>query len=197
MNYDSAGKVTTVFQSTELSAQALAIDSHDNLFVGTSPDGKVYEMNAAGEKKTFFDPSAKYIWDIAIDADGTAYVATGDTGTIYAVTPDGKSSIFYKSDQANIRSLAFDHQGNVIAGTEPDGRILRIPKMAPQGKAREGFVVYETPNEEVTALLVDRAGNIYSASIGEKSRGAAPFVPPRRLLRHPRNRAQVPAAALP
>ena len=96
-------------------------------------------------------------------------------GTIFAVTPDGKSSIFYKSDQANIRSLAFDHQGNVIAGTEPDGRILRISKNAQQGKAREAFVVYETPNEEVTALLVDRAGNIYSASIGEKSRGAAPF----------------------
>ncbi len=178
LKYDSAGKVTTAFQSNELSAQALAIDSHDNLFVGTSPDGKVYEVTAAGEKKTFFDPSAKYIWDIAIDADGTAYVATGDTGTIFAVAPDGKSSIFYKSDQANIRSLAFDHQGNVIAGTEPDGRILRISKNTQQSKAREAFVVYETPNEEVTALLVDRAGNIYSASIGEKSRGAAPFVPP-------------------
>ena len=178
LRYDPAGKVTTAFQSTELSAQALAIDSHDNLFVGTSPDGKVYEVSPSGDKKTFFDPGTKYIWDIAIDSDSTAYVATGDTGTIYAVTPDGKSSIFYKSDQANVRSLAFDHQGNIIAGTQPDGRILRIPKITPQGKAREGFVVYETPNEEVISLLVDKTGNIYSASIGEKSHSSTPYVPP-------------------
>ncbi len=38
--------------------------------------------------------------------------------------------------------------------------------------------MYETPNEEVTALLVDRAGNIYSASIGEKAHGSAPYIPP-------------------
>lgn len=178
LKYDSAGKMTTAFESPELSAQAIALDTRDDLFVATSPDGKVYEVTATGEKKTFFEPKTKYIWDVAIDADGTAYVATGDTGTIFAVSPDGKSSVFYKSDQANVRSLAFDHNGNVIAGTEPDGRILRISKNAPpQGKAREGFVVYETPNEEVTSLLVDRAGNIYSASIGEKARGTTPFMP--------------------
>jgi hypothetical protein len=177
LRYDSTGKVTTAFESNDLSAQAIAVDSHDNLFVATSPDGKVYVVTAAGEKKVFFEPKTKYIWDIAIDSDGTAYVATGDTGTIFAVTPDGKSSVFYKSDQANIRSLAFDHSGNLIAGTEPDGRILRIPKTAAQGKSREGFVLYETPNEEVTSLLVDRAGNIYAASIGEKTHGgAAPFI---------------------
>jgi hypothetical protein len=179
LRYDPAGKVSTVFQSDELVAQALAVDAHDNLFVGTSPDGKVYEVTASGEKKTFFDPKTKYIWDIAIDTDGTAYIATGDTGQIFAVTPDGKSSLFFKSDQANIRALAFDHHHNLIAGTEPDGRVLRISQAAPDGKSRQGFVLYETPNEEVTSLLVDDSGNIYTASIGEKTRGGGvAFGPP-------------------
>src|SRR5580704_2161456 len=33
-------KPTTVFESGELAAKAMVFDSHDNLYVGTSPDGK-------------------------------------------------------------------------------------------------------------------------------------------------------------
>jgi len=179
LRYDPAGKVTTVFQSTELAAQALAVDAQDNLYVGTSPDGKVYKVTPAGQKSVFFEPKTKYIWDIAIDSGGTAYVATGDTGQVFAVAPDGKGELFYKSDQAHVRALAFDRKGDLIAGTEPDGLILRIPKATTQGKARQGFVLYETPNKEITSLLVDKTGNIYAASIGEKSRAtSAPFVMP-------------------
>lgn len=173
LRYDSAGKMTTVFDSSELSAQALDVDAHDNLYVGTSPDGKVYKVSPSGEKTMFFDPKTKYIWAIAADSDGTIYVATGDNGTIFAVTPDGKGDVFYKSDQAHIRALAFDSKGNVLAGTEPDGRILRIPKAAPAGKSRLGFVLYETTKKEITSLKVDGAGNIYVAAIGDKSRASA------------------------
>jgi WD40 repeat protein len=172
VKYDSSGAVTTVFTSTELSAQALDVDAQNNLYVGTSPDGKVYKVAPGGEKKVFFDPKTKYIWAIAVDSDGTVYVATGDTGTIFAVTPDGKGDVFYKSDEAHIRALAFDHQGNLLAGTEPDGRILRISKAASTGKARQGFVLYETSKKEVTSLVVDGAGNLYVAAIGDKSRAS-------------------------
>jgi hypothetical protein len=179
LRYDPAGKVTTVFQSTELAAQALAVDAQDNLYVGTSPDGKVYKVTPAGQKSVFFEPKTKYIWDIAIDSGGTTYVATGDTGQVFAVAPDGRGELFYKSDQAHVRALAFDRKDDLIAGTEPDGLILRIPKANTPGKARQGFVLYETPNKEITSLLVDKTGNIYAASIGEKSRATpAPFVMP-------------------
>ena len=63
--FDSAGKPTTVFESTDLSAQAIAFDAKGNLYVGTSPDGKVYRVSASGEKSVFFDPKTKYIWDLA------------------------------------------------------------------------------------------------------------------------------------
>ncbi len=172
VRYDSEGKATTVFTSTELSAQALDLDAQGNLYVGTSPDGKVYKVTPGGEKKVFFDPKTKYIWAIAVDSDGTVYVATGDTGTIFAVTPDGKGDVFYKSDQAHIRALAFDRQGNILAGTEPDGRILRISKAVTPEKARQGFVLYETSRKEITSLIVDSAGNLFAAAIGDKSRSS-------------------------
>ena len=88
---DSNGKTATVFQSPDLSAQAIAFDSKGTLYVGTSPDGKIYKVSAGGEKTVFFEPKTKYVWDLAFATDGTLYVATGDKGQIYAVAPDGKS----------------------------------------------------------------------------------------------------------
>src|SRR5215467_16286818 len=41
---DAGGKTATVFQSSELSAQAMAFDGKGTLYVGTSPDGKVYRV---------------------------------------------------------------------------------------------------------------------------------------------------------
>jgi hypothetical protein len=184
-SFDSNGKPAVVFDSTDLSAQAIAFDSKGSLYVGTSPDGKVYKVTASGEKSVFFDPKTKYIWDLAFSPDGTLYVATGDKGQLFAVAPDGKGEVFYSSDEAHIRVLAFDSKANLIAGTEPSGRILRISrsssrtsakdsKDSPSAKA-EGFVLYETSKREVTSLAVAADGAIYVSAIGEKPRtGQAP-----------------------
>jgi WD40 repeat protein len=177
--FDNGGKPTTVFESTDLVAQAIAFDSKGTLYVATSPDGKVYRVSASGEKSMFFEPKTKYIWDIAFGADGILYVATGDKGQVFAVSPDGKGELFYASDEAHIRVLAFDANKNLLAGTEPNGRVLRITR--PDAKASrkdkesavgaaDGFVLYETSKREVTSLAVAADGSIYVAAIGEKQR---------------------------
>jgi hypothetical protein len=182
--FDSSAKPSVVFDSSDLSAQAIAFDSKGALYVGTSPDGKVYKVSASGEKSVFFDPKTKYIWDLAFGPDGTLYVATGDKGQLFAVAPDGKGELFYSSDEAHIRVLAFDANRNLIAGTEPGGRILRISRPAAQNAtknskaaasaAAEGFVLYETSKREVTSLAVSADGSIYASAIGEKPRAGAP-----------------------
>jgi WD40 repeat protein len=185
--FDSNGKPIVVFDSTDLSAQAIAFDAKGSLYVGTSPDGKVYRVSASGDKSVFFESKTKYIWDLAFSSDGTLYVATGDKGQVFAVPPDGKGELFYSSDEAHIRVLAFDSNGNLIAGTEPSGRILRISHSASRTSARnsqdsaapraEGFVLYETSKREVTSLAVSADGTIYASAIGEKQRtGQAPGV---------------------
>src|SRR5712664_4428924 len=90
---NGSGKPATIFESSELVAQAIAFDSKGTLYVATSPDGKVYRVSASGEKTVFFDPKTKYIWDLAFAPDGTLFVATGDKGQIFAVSPDGKSEL--------------------------------------------------------------------------------------------------------
>ncbi|HXJ04844.1 MAG TPA: hypothetical protein VNH65_07085 [Candidatus Acidoferrum sp.] len=183
--FDAGGKPTTVFDSTDLVAQAIAFDAKGVLYVATSPDGKIYRVSSTGEKSVFFDPKTKYIWDIAFGSDGILYVATGDKGQVFAVPPDGKGELFYNSDEAHIRVLAFDANHNLLAGTEPNGRVLRItrPDAKSQRKekesgatvsAPEGFVLYETAKREVTALSVAPDGSIYVAGIGEKQRTTTP-----------------------
>src|SRR5229473_117296 len=195
--FDSAGKAVKVFESDELVAQALAVDARDNLFVATSPDGKVYKVSPSGEKSVFFEPKTKYIWDLAVNAGGTVYVATGDKGQIFAVAPDGKGELFYAAEETHIRSLALDSQGNLLAGTEPSGRILRISTAKLPDKKKKGdkddassghaFVLYETSKKEITALVVDRAGNIFAAAVGEKQRPGVifPQVPQVPLISQP------------
>jgi WD40 repeat protein len=183
--FDSNGKPAVAFDSTDLSAQAIAFDAKGALYVGTSPDGKVYKVSASGEKSVFFDPKTKYIWDLTFAPDGTLYVATGDKGQVFAVAPDGKGEFFYSSDEAHIRVLAFDAKGNLIAGTEPSGRVLRVSKSSSKASSKdskdsaagkaEGFVLYETSKREVTSLAVAADGTIYVSAIGEKQRsGTAP-----------------------
>ena len=65
LRFDDPAKPTTVFEAPELSAQTIAFDAHDNLYVGTSPDGKVYKVTPDGQKSVFFDPKSKYIWALA------------------------------------------------------------------------------------------------------------------------------------
>jgi WD40 repeat protein len=177
--FDATGKPSTVFESSDLAAQAIAFDAKGTLYVATSPDAKVYRVSASGEKSVFFDPKTKYIWDLAFGSDGTLYVATGDKGQIFAVAPDGKSELFYDSDEAHIRVLAFDPRGNLLAGTEPSGRVLRLTRPSSKSESKnarkdkdaaaaEGFVLYETSKREVTSLAVSSDGNIYVAAIGEK-----------------------------
>jgi WD40 repeat protein len=171
--FDGNNKPSTVFDSSDLSAQAIAFDKQGALYVATSPDGKVYKVSASGEKSVFFDPKTKYIWDLAFAPDGILYVATGDKGQIFAVTPDGKGELFYASDEAHIRVLAFTANSALLAGTEPSGRILRVTRGAnnPDKKGTaEGFVLYETSKREVTSLAVAPDGAIYVSAIGEKQR---------------------------
>ena len=190
LKIDPAGKMTTAFESEELTAQALALDKNDTLYVATSPDGKVYKVTPNGQKTVFFDPKAKYIWDLALGTDGTLYVATGDGGKIYAVAADGKGSEFYTSTETHIRTIVLDGKGNLLAGTEPNGLVLRVPlaagaakpDAAKQGAAtssntRSAFVIYETAKKEITALLPDSAGNLYVGAMGDKPRGGAPAFP--------------------
>ena len=159
------------FDSAELEAHALALAPDGGLYVGTSPDGKIYKVDRNGASTTFFNGDDKYIWALAVDARGNVFAGTGDKGVIHKITPDGKDSVFYKTNTTHVTALAFDRSGNLIVGTGTPGKVLRVD---PGGKP---FVLLDSPFQEIRALRFDDKGLLYVAALsGRPSSGAAPVV---------------------
>ena len=169
---DPNGKGSPFAELEGLEIHAIAVDSKDQVYAATDPDGKVYKISSAGKPTLFFDPHQKYIWDMAFSSRGDLFVATGEHGEIYRVTPQGTGSVFFKTEETHARSMAIDSHDNLIVGTEPGGLILRV---TPAG---EGFVLYQAPKREVTAVAVGKDGAIYAAAAGIKGAVVTPQVPP-------------------
>jgi hypothetical protein len=175
---DPQGRSKTLAELDGLAVQALAVDRQDRLYAATAPDGKVYRVDASGKAEVFYDPKAKYIWALAFAPNGDLFVATGDAGEIYRITPAGAGSVFFRTGESHVRSLAVDATGNLIAGTDPGGLVLRISRAA-GGNTGEGFVLYQSPKREVTAVAVSPSGDIYAAATGTRQAVApAPAPPP-------------------
>ncbi len=194
-------KPLTLFETRDLSVQALCLGPDGALYAATLPSGKVYKLNpSAAEKQdessatVVFDaakaeaaatsqsgtaspqPSAqsRYVWALTFDSAGRLYIATGNPGAIYRIDPtkpDAPADLFFKSDEAHIRALAWDAKGNLIAGSDGSGLIYRIDT---QGK---GYVLFEAPRREITSLAIGANGTIYAASVGDKSRNPLPPLP--------------------
>jgi hypothetical protein len=172
---DRAGKSRPFAELDGLEIHAIVLDSKDEVYAATDPDGKIYKIASDGKPKLFYDPHQKYIWALAFNNKGDLFVATGDQGEIHRVTPAGVGSVFFKTEETHARSLAIDSQDNLIVGTEPSGLILRVSPMG------QGFVVYQSPKREITSVAVTQDGAIYASGVGNKTalvQAAPPPGPP-------------------
>ncbi len=202
----SDGKPFTLFETKDLTVQSVRLGPDGALYVATIPSGKVYKLNPAATAKqddataaVVFDlakaqgeggsqadakdadksddkaeAKSKYIWDLSFDGAGRLYVATGGPGAVWRVDvakAGAKPELFFKSDEAHIRTLAWDAKGNLIAGSDGSGLVYRIDA---SGK---GYVLFEAPRREITAVAVGANGTIYAASVGDKSRNPLPPLP--------------------
>ncbi len=59
---DTAGKSRTFAELDGLEIHAIVMDSKDQVYAATDPDGKIYKISADGKSRVFFDPHQKYIW---------------------------------------------------------------------------------------------------------------------------------------
>ena len=132
---------------------------------------KPSEVSGASEKS---DSKSHYIWDMTFDSKGRLYIATGGPAAVYRLDPAKPTAPpeeFFKSDEEHIRTLAWDSNGNLIAGSDGSGLVYRI---SPDGK---GFVLFQSPRREITAVTVAANGTIYAASVGDKSHNPLPPLP--------------------
>ncbi len=188
------GVSTKLFTSKDLTVQTVKVGPDGSVYAATVPAGKVYRIKPGqsgldeSTATVVFDAAtaahttstakpadqARYIWDLAFDAQGALYIAAGGPAAIYRV--DVKSDnphpeVYFESDEQHIRCLLFEPNGNLIAGTDGGGLVYRI------GKDRKGFVIYDAPKREVTALAESADGRLYVAAVGEKTKSSLPPLP--------------------
>ena len=178
----SRQRARVFFDSGEMEVHALAPAPNGGLYVGTSPDGRIYNVDAKGQATPFFDPDDKYIWALAVDPKGVVYAATGDKGdglSHHARTARAhRSSRPRRRMRSRSRSMRADSCWSAPARRAASSASIRSGK---------GFLLLDTPYQEVTRPRVDPKGVLYvAAQSGTPSRAASVARLPPRWTRHAR-----------
>jgi outer membrane protein assembly factor BamB len=199
-------KPFTLFETRDLSIQALRFGPDGALYAATVPGGKVYKLNPDATTKldesnatVVFDagkidnasaganstasavPStqSQYIWDLTFDSGGRLYIATGNPGAVYRVNPS-------KLDPAKPGAppeLFFKSDEAHIRTLAWDAKGNLIAGSDGSGLVYridaqgKGYVLFEAPRREITSIAIGANGTIYAACVGDKSRNPLPPLP--------------------
>ncbi len=169
---DPKGTVKTLAELDGIAIQAIAIDARTGCTPRLRRTGKCIASSAAGKAEVFYDPQAKYIWALAFDKAGNLFVATGDQGEIHGDA--GGRGIGILQDRRDARAVAGDGRERQ---SDRGHRPQRVDSAHLAGKG-EGFVLYQAPKREITAVAVAADGTIYAAGVGNKAAAAAAPVAP-------------------
>lgn len=138
------------------------------LYVGTSPNGKIYRVDPeSGKATTFFEPKQAYIWALQFVGNDLA-VATGVEGKLFKVSPSGEGKVLFDSSETHLRSLAVRPNGQLLAGASGKGRIYAV---SPDGSAR---ALYDSALNEISSIYVDRSGMGWAAAVSNVLPSAPP-----------------------
>ena len=161
-------ELKAIYIAPEPEIYALAF--HDGaLYVGTSPNGKVYRVDPSDGKSTvFYDPKQAYIWAMEFLPNGDLAVATGVDGKLFRVTPKGEGKILFDSPETHLRALAVKKDGTILAGGSAKGRIYEI---RPDGATH---ALYDSSLSEISAIYVDANGIGWAAAASNVLPSTAP-----------------------
>lgn len=161
------GNIEAIFESdSELDVYAVLVtetgSSNETVFVGTSPDGKIYKISPNKDKKEFFNPDEKFIWDLKEDKTGKIICAVGNSGGVYQITPDGQGAQIFAAEDTHIISLYISGNNSILAGSGDRGILYRIDN-------RKVKVLFDSPFQEIRGICEDNEGNIYFSATKEIS----------------------------
>ena len=155
------------------------------LYVGTSPNGKIYRVDPeSGKATTFFEPKQAYIWALQFVGNELA-VATGVEGKLFKVSPSGQGKVLFDSSDTHLRSLAVRPNGQLLVGASGKGRIYAV---SPDGSAR---ALYDSALNEISSIYVDPSGIGWAAAVSN----VLPLAPPSKPQQKPAQQQQQGATA--
>jgi len=149
-----------------------AIASRDNaVYVGTSPNGKIYRVDPeSGKATTFYDPKQAYIWALRFSGNDLV-AATGVEGKLFRVTPSGEGKVWFDSAETHLRSMASRSDGTMLVGASGKGRIYAVRN---DGSAH---ALYDSTLSEISSIYVDPSGTGWAAGVSNVLPSSAPKTP--------------------
>ncbi|MEO0069432.1 MAG: hypothetical protein ABIK18_01390, partial [candidate division WOR-3 bacterium] len=183
--YSPGEKPFLVFSGEK--GEILAVTTRDDgtIFFGTTPEGRVYYLSEGGKGKaergrqkvkTLFETEETYIFSLLPVSDGSVLCATGPNGKLFRITPEGKGEVLFTAPQAHLVSLFWLELGKeLLVGTSPAGIVYRL-KFSAWGEKPLVSVLYDTPQNEVRAIIMGNDQRIYFAANPDDDETSKPTV---------------------
>ncbi|MEW6456863.1 MAG: WD40 repeat domain-containing protein [Acidobacteriota bacterium] len=151
-------KITTLSEDFFFS---IALDSKENIYLGTGHGGKIYKIGRDGKSSLFFTASELDVFSLTVDKQDYVYAATSPNGKIYKLSPEGKAEVFFDPEEKYIWKLDFDSKGNLYAAVGERGGIYRIDKKG------SGKLLFQPNEDHILSLIINERDEIFAGSGGK------------------------------
>ena len=182
-------KFETIFEPNNTAyIFAIELDKDGNIFLGTGPDGNIWQLDKKGHNpQIIYTSKDKNILCLVAGADGFLYAGTDTRGLVYKIDTAKKTAVaLYDAGEDEITDLLFDEGGNLYAAATSYQSIKAQMKESPapkpfvQGKPE----ITEEPDEQEESQPADEAGSsIKIANTGPNNPPSGQTPPPEGLER--------------
>ena len=148
----------------------IVTDSKDNVYIGTSPNGKIikYKNNKATvlyhaptpELADPLDVTNEHVFAMTIDAGGRLVAAVSGSSCKLIRFENNNPKTIYEPDDTNyILSIATDQLGNIYLGTGPNGKVFKLDQFG-----KTPTLIYQCKDNNILSLAVGSDGFVYAGS---------------------------------
>ena len=171
---------------------AIALDSENNVYLATGPNGRIYRLNAFCQNaEVIYEARDKNILSLLV-RDGIVYAGSDERGLIYKINPETKrASVLFDTEQNEIASLLVDDEGNLFAAaTSAAAAMLQLKASGSSMKDAPGRPDNGDDSEEVSSSTMASSMNTANGDDDsekkeeEKPERPAPIPPAAKVAGH-------------
>jgi hypothetical protein len=181
-------KFQTVFEPNNTAyIFAIELDKDGNIFLGTGPDGNIWQLDKKGhEPQIIYTSKDKNILCLAAGADGFLYAGTDTRGLVYKIDIAKKNAVvLYDAAEDEITDILFDESGNLYAAATSYKSIKAQMKESPAPKpfAQGKPETAEEPQSDESQPADEPGSTVKIANTGPNNPPAESAQPPANLAR--------------
>jgi hypothetical protein len=103
-------KMETIYEPNDAKyIFAIAVDDGGGIYLGTGPEGKIYQLDSAGKNaELLYDSLDKNILSLAVGEDDILYAGSDERGLVYKINIESKeTTVLYDTEQPEVTALLF------------------------------------------------------------------------------------------